>query len=168
MLTGSRETLSGERVKTPVPATGPISSARCADISAGDRILVLEAGRAERHYWSDLRRYRELFLILAWRDIAVRYKQTVIGVAWAIVRPLLTLVIMTIVFGRLAGLPSDGVAPYPVLVFAGMLPWFLFSGILGESSSSVVSNSNLISKVYFQRIIILAVFGVVTVIVIFI
>src|SRR6201984_123167 len=96
-----------------------------------DRLLVLEPGRAERHYWRDLWRYRELFAILAWRDIAVRYKQTVVGVAWAVVRPLASLVIMTIVFSRLAGLPSDGVAPYPLLVFAGMLPWFLFSSILG-------------------------------------
>jgi lipopolysaccharide transport system permease protein len=127
-----------------------------------DRVLVLEAGRAERNYWSDLWHYRELFAILAWRDIAVRYKQTVIGVAWAIVRPLLTLMIMTIVFSRLAGLPSDGAAPYPVLVFAGMLPWFLFSSILGEASSSVVGNSNLISKVYFPRIIVPSASAVVT------
>src|SRR5258705_6748597 len=85
------------------------------------RVLILEAGRAERNYWSDLWHYRELFAILAWRDVAVRYKQTVIGVAWAVVRPLLTMIIFTIVFGRLAKLPSDGAAPYPVLVFAGML-----------------------------------------------
>ena len=117
-------------------------------------MLVLEAGRAERNYWSDLWHYRELFAILAWRDIAVRYKQTVIGVAWAVVRPFLTMVIFTIVFGRLAGLPSDGAAPYPVLVFAGMLPWFLFSSILGEASNSLVGNANLIGKVYFPRIII--------------
>src|SRR5262245_9034012 len=128
----------------------------------GSRVLVLRAGRAEQHYWRDLWAYRELFAILAWRDIAVRYKQTVIGIAWAIVRPLLTLVICTIVFSRLAGLPSDGVAPYPAMVFAGMLPWFLFSGILGEASSSVVGNSNLISKVYFPRIIIPAASAVVT------
>jgi lipopolysaccharide transport system permease protein len=125
-----------------------------ADSPADERVLVLEAGRAERNYWSDLWHYRELFAILAWRDIAVRYKQTVIGVAWAVMRPFLTLIICTVVFSRLAGLPTDGSTPYPILVFAGMLPWFLFSSILGEASNSVVGNSNLISKVYFPRIII--------------
>lgn len=115
---------------------------------------MLEAGRAERHYWADLWRYRELFAILAWRDVAVRYKQTVIGVAWAVVRPFLTMVIFTVVFGRLAKLPSDGTAPYPVMVFAGMLPWFLFSTILSDASSSLISNTNLIGKVYFPRLII--------------
>src|SRR5205823_13164559 len=96
-----------------------------------ERVLVLEPGQAERHYWRDLWAYRELFAILAWRDVAVRYKQTVIGVAWAVVRPFLTMVVLTVVFGRLAKLPSEGDAPYPVMVFAGMLPWFLFSTILG-------------------------------------
>ena len=119
-----------------------------------ERVLVLEAGRAERHYWRDLWAYRELFAILAWRDVAVRYKQTVIGVAWALVRPFLTMVIFTIVFGRLAGLPSEGAAPYPIMVFAGMLPWFLFSSILGDASASLVGNANLVGKVYFPRIII--------------
>src|SRR5262249_55223209 len=109
---------------TAIPPTPPLSS------SAGERYLVLQARRPPRNYWSVLWHYRELFAILAWRDIAVRYKQTMIGVAWAIVRPLLTVLICTIVFSRLAGLPSDGIAPYPVLVFAGMLPWFLFSSIL--------------------------------------
>jgi lipopolysaccharide transport system permease protein len=117
-------------------------------------VLVLEAGRAERHYWRDIWHYRELFAILAWRDVAVRYKQTLIGVAWAIVRPFLTMVIFTIVFSRLAKLPSDGAVPYPVLVFAGMLPWFLFSSILSEASNSLVGNANLVGKVYFPRIII--------------
>lgn len=119
-----------------------------------ERVLILEAGRAEKNYWSDLWHYRELFVILAWRDVAVRYKQTVIGVAWAVVRPFLTMLIFTVVFSRLAKLPSDGAAPYPVLVFAGMLPWFLFSSILGEASSSLVGNANLVGKVYFPRIII--------------
>src|SRR6202795_3652861 len=119
-----------------------------------ERVLILEAGRAERHYWRDLWAYRELFAILAWRDVAVRYKQTVIGVAWALVRPFLTMVIFTFVFGRLAKLPSDGSAPYPVMVFAGMLPWFLFSSILSDASNSLIGNANLISKVYFPRLII--------------
>ena len=119
-----------------------------------ERVLVLEAGRAERHYWRDLWTYRELFAILAWRDLAVRYKQTVIGVAWAVIRPTLTMLIFTVLFSRLAKLPSDGHAPYPVMVFAGMLPWFLFSTILSEASDSLVSNSNLIGKVYFPRLIV--------------
>ena len=118
------------------------------------RMIILEPGRAERNYWSDLWRYRELFAILAWRDAAVRYKQTIIGVAWAVVRPFLTMVIFTVVFNRIAKLPSDGAAPYPVLIFAAMLPWFLFSSILGDASNSLVSSTQLIGKVYFPRIII--------------
>jgi lipopolysaccharide transport system permease protein len=119
-----------------------------------ERLLVLEAGRAERHYWLDLWRYRELFLILAWRDLAVRYKQAVIGVAWAVVRPLLTMLIFTFIFGRVAKLHSDGAAPYPIMVFAGLMPWMLFSTILSEASASLVANANLIGKVYFPRLII--------------
>lgn len=115
--------------------------------------LILEAGRAERHYWRDIFAYRELFFILAWRDVVVRYKQTVIGIAWAVVRPFLTMLIFTIIFGRLAKLPSDGV-PYPVMVFVGMLPWFLFSTILSEASLSLITNNTLVGKVYFPRIII--------------
>ncbi|NCW26787.1 MAG: ABC transporter permease [Verrucomicrobia bacterium] len=115
--------------------------------------LVLESGRAERHYWRDLWRYRELFYFLAWRDLLVRYKQTAIGVAWALIRPFLTMVVFTVVFGKLAKLPSGGV-PYPILVFAGMLPWQFFSNALSESSGSLVSNANLISKVYFPRLIV--------------
>ena len=115
--------------------------------------IVLEAGRAERHYWRDIWAYRELFAILAWRDVAVRYKQTVIGVAWAVVRPFLTMVIFTVVFGRLAKMPTERRTPYPVMVFAGMLPWFLFSTILTDASASLVGNANLIGKVYFPRII---------------
>ena len=120
----------------------------------GEHILVLEPGRAERHYWRDIWHYRELFAILAWRDVSVRYKQTVIGVAWAVVRPFLTMVVFTIVFGRLAKLPTAGTAPYPIMVFAGMLPWFLFSSVLSEASNSLVANTNLVGKVYFPRIII--------------
>src|SRR5438876_10731515 len=116
--------------------------------------IVIEAGRTEKNYWADLWRYRELFLILAWRDIAVRYKQTVIGVAWAVIRPFLTMLIFTIIFGRVAGLPSDGAAPYALMVFAAMLPWSLFSTALGEASNSLIGNERLISKVYFPRLII--------------
>ena len=105
------------------------------DHRQAERVLILESGRTERNYWSDLWHYRELFAILAWRDVSVRYKQTVIGVAWALIRPFLTMVVLTIVVGRLAKLPSDGAAPYSVMVFAGMLPGFLFSSILSEASS---------------------------------
>lgn len=130
--------------------------------SISSRVLVLEAGRSARHYWRDLWDYRELFAILAWRDLAVRYKQTVIGVAWAVIRPLMTMVIFTIVFGRLAKLPSEGNAPYAIMVYSGMLPWFLFSSILADASNSIVGNSGLIGKVYFPRIIIPAAAGVVS------
>lgn len=128
---------------------------------SGERTLVIEPGRTERNYWPDLWRYRELFIILAWRDVAVRYKQTVIGIAWAVVRPLLTMIVFTVVFGRLANLPSDGTAPYPVLVLVGMLGWFLFASILGDASSSLLGNANLVGKVYFPRIIIPAATAVV-------
>jgi lipopolysaccharide transport system permease protein len=115
--------------------------------------LVIEAGRAERQYWRDLWNYRELFYFLAWRDILVRYKQTVIGIAWALIRPFLTMVVFTVVFGSLAKLPSQG-APYPILVFAAMLPWQFFANALSECSNSLIANSNLISKVYFPRLIV--------------
>lgn len=115
--------------------------------------LVIEAGRTEKQYWQDLWRYRELFYFLAWRDILVRYKQTVIGMAWALIRPFLTMVVFTIVFGNLAKLPSEGV-PYPILVFAALLPWQFFANALAECSNSLISNGNLISKVYFPRLIV--------------
>lgn len=115
--------------------------------------LIIEAGRSERQYWQDLWRYRELFYFLAWRDILVRYKQTAIGIAWALIRPFLTMVVFTIVFGRLAKLPAEGV-PYPILVFAAMLPWQFFANSLTESSNSLIVNSNLIAKVYFPRLIV--------------
>jgi lipopolysaccharide transport system permease protein len=116
--------------------------------------LIIEAGRAERHYWRDLWRYRELLRVLAWRDIAVRYKQTVIGAAWALIRPFLTMMVFTIIFGKIAKLPSEGSAPYAIMVFAGMLPWTFFSSALSEASNSILGNANLISKVYFPRLIV--------------
>lgn len=115
--------------------------------------LVIEAGKSGRHYWMDLWRYRDLFFFLVWRDILVRYKQTVIGVAWALIRPIITMAVFTFIFGRLANLPSDGV-PYPLLVFSAMLPWFFFSSALMESSNSLVTSASLLSKVYFPRIIV--------------
>ncbi len=115
--------------------------------------IIIEPGRIEKEYFKDLWRYRELFYFLALREILVRYKQTILGIAWAVIRPLLTLIIFSVVFGKLAKLPSDGI-PYPLLVLAGLLPWQLFANALLESSNSLVSNSNMISKVYFPRIII--------------
>ena len=132
----------------------PTADVEDARAEKTQRVLILEAGRTERNYWSDLWSYRELFAILAWRDVAVQYKQTVIGVAWAVIRPLLTMIIFTVVFGTLAKLPSEGTAPYPVMVMAGMLPWFLFSTILAQAANSLVTNSNLIGKVYFPRLIV--------------
>ena len=120
---------------------------------ASTKELVIEAGRTEKQYWKDLWRYRELFYFLAWRDILVRYKQTAIGITWALIRPFLTMIVFTVVFGQLAKLPDQGV-PYPILVFAGMLPWQFFSNALGECSNSLVGNANLISKVYFPRLIV--------------
>ena len=117
-----------------------------------DHHLIIEAGKTERQYWRDLWRYRELLYFLAWRDILVRYKQTVIGVAWAVLRPLLTMVVFTIVFGKIADL-SSGDVPYPILVFAGMLPWQFFASSLTESSQSLIGNANLVSKIYFPRLI---------------
>lgn len=118
------------------------------------RRLVLEAGRAETRYWQDLWDYRELFVILAWRDICVRYKQAAIGVLWAILRPTLTMAVFTVVFAHVAGLPSVGSVPYPLMVLAGMLPWLLFSTIVVEAANSLVANEALVGKVYFPRLII--------------
>jgi lipopolysaccharide transport system permease protein len=116
--------------------------------------LIIEPGRTERHYWRDLWNYRELFGVLAWRDISVRYKQTVIGAAWALIRPFLVMVVFTVIFGKLAQLPSDGMTPYALMVFAGMLPWSFFSTALTEASNSLVDNAHLITKVYFPRLIV--------------
>src|ERR1017187_672206 len=117
-------------------------------------VIIIEPGHRERHYWLDLWRYRELFLVLAWRDLSVRYKQTIIGVLWALIRPFLSMIIFTIIFGRIAKLPSDGTTPYALMVFAGMLPWTFFSTGLAEASNSLISKANLISKVYFPRMIV--------------
>src|SRR6187399_2439758 len=115
--------------------------------------LIIEQGKTERQYWRDLWVYRELFYFLAWRDLLVRYKQTVVGVAWSLIRPFLTMVVLTIVFDRFGSMPSGGV-PYPLLVFCGTLPWQFFSTAMSESGNSLVTNSNLISKIYFPRMII--------------
>jgi lipopolysaccharide transport system permease protein len=117
------------------------------------KVLIIQAGKSDKQYFSDLWRYRELFYFLSWRDILVRYKQTVIGVAWSIIRPILTMIVFTIVFGKIANLPSGNV-PYPILVFVALLPWQFFSNALQSSSGSLVGNSGMISKVYFPRMII--------------
>lgn len=116
--------------------------------------IIITPGRVEKEYFKDIWRYRELFYFLAWRDILVRYKQTAIGVIWALLRPLLTMIVFTIVFGKLAGLKADGDTPYALMVFAGLLPWQFFSSSLQESSNSVINNANMVSKVYFPRLII--------------
>jgi lipopolysaccharide transport system permease protein len=118
-----------------------------------EKMLIIDAGRAEGQYWKDLWRYRELFYFLAWRDILVRYKQTILGITWGVLRPLLTTIVFTIIFGKLANFPSGGV-PYPLFVFAAMLPWQLFSNSLNSVGNSMINNSSIISKVYFPRLVI--------------
>ncbi|NBR59350.1 MAG: ABC transporter permease [Opitutaceae bacterium] len=115
--------------------------------------IILEAGRANRNYWHDLWRFRELLGFLAWRDIKVRYKQTTLGVLWALIQPAVTLAVFTFIFGKLAGMPA-GNAPYPLLVLCGLLPWQLFSAAFSNASGSLVANTHLISKVYFPRLIV--------------
>jgi lipopolysaccharide transport system permease protein len=142
--------LSARQLLTPPkvtpPAVAPPPPARVDD-------LVVEAGKTSGQYWRDLWRYRELLYFLAWRDIAVRYKQTSIGVAWALIRPLLTMVVFTLIFGKLAGLPAPADVPYPLLVMAGMLPWQFFATAMADCGQSIIVNGNLISKVYFPRLI---------------
>ena len=122
--------------------------------NAHEQTLILEPGRAARNYWRDLFHYRELFFILAWRDVIVRYKQTTAGAAWALIQPLMSIVIMTVIFGKVAGLPSEGNAPYAIMVCAAMLPWQFFANALSLASQSVVNNASLISKIYFPRMIV--------------
>ena len=141
----------------PTMAKPTIADHGVADTRGAPRKLdeiIIEAGRAEKNYWLDLWHYRELFSVLAARDVAVRYKQTAIGVVWAVLRPFLTMLIFTVIFSRLAKLPSEGHAPYALMVLSGMLPWTFFSTALGDASNSLVANANLVSKVYFPRLII--------------
>ena len=119
-----------------------------------DKLIVIEPGKTAKNYWKDLWRFRELFYILSWRDIKVRYKQTTIGAAWAIIRPLLTMIVFAFIFGKVAGLAEASSTPYVIVVFAGLLPWQFFANALGEASNSLVGNANLISKVYFPRLIV--------------
>ncbi|MBL8641240.1 MAG: ABC transporter permease [Alphaproteobacteria bacterium] len=114
---------------------------------------VIEAGQGSHRYWQDLWAFRELFFFLTWRDILVRYKQTVFGILWSVLRPLLTMLVFTFVFGKVANLPADGGVAYPVMVFAALMPWQMFANALQESSNSLIGNEALISKVYFPRMI---------------
>ncbi|MHB8458858.1 MAG: ABC transporter permease [Candidatus Limnocylindrales bacterium] len=115
------------------------------------RVVIIEPGASARDYWHDLWEYRELFAFLAWRDISVRYRQTVIGITWSLIQPIMTMIVFTVVFGRLANLPTGG-APYPILVFAALLPWQFFATGLTQASTSLISNANMISKIYFPRV----------------
>lgn len=136
--------------------TNTLSELKSAPPAAGRgrELLVIEPGSSSRRLWRDLWAYRELFAVLAWRDISVRYKQTAVGVLWALLKPFLTIMVFTVLFGRIAGLPTEGGAPYTLLVVAGLLPWNLFATSMGEASNSIVSNATLVSKVYFPRIIV--------------
>ena len=116
--------------------------------------IIIEPGKAEKNYWKDIWRFRELFYILSWRDIKVKYKQATLGILWAVIRPVLTMLVFTFVFGRLANMKVEGIAPYAIMVFAGLLPWQFFANALSESSGSLVDNEKLITKVYFPRLII--------------
>lgn len=120
---------------------------------AASNTITIEADRADARYWSDLWRYRELLYFLARRDLSVRYKQTWLGIAWAVLRPVAVMIVFTLIFGRIANLPSDGV-PYSLLVFTGMVPWFFFAAALGDCSNSLIANSNLLTKVYFPRLLV--------------
>ena len=121
---------------------------------ARDRVVVLEPGGGDRRYWAELWAYRELFLVFAWRDLSVRYKQSVLGIAWALVRPLAAVVVFTVVFGQVAGLPGIADVPYAVVVFAGMLPWFLMSSVLSGAAGSVVANASIVTRIYFPRLVV--------------
>lgn len=134
-------------------AAEPENKKRAAESAPETGELVIRAGSADKHYWRDLRRYRELFYFLAWRDVLVRYKQTELGIAWALIQPLLTMIVFTVIFGVIAKLPAGG-APYPILVFAALLPWQLFASAVTAASGSLVGNANLLTKVYFPRLIV--------------
>lgn len=130
------------------------SSGHLAGAGRSGPVVLIKPGGAARNYWRDMWQYRELLAILIWRDLAVRYKQTVFGVAWALIKPLATVAVFTFVFSRVAKLPSNGAAPYALMVYAGMLPWMLVSTILGQASGSLLNNANVIGKVYFPRLIV--------------
>lgn len=163
MTIAGREAIAQVEPLGPAAIDGDIRNSS-DQLSAAGRLeqqVVIEPGVAARNYWRDMWRCRELLAILIWRDLAVRYKQTVFGLAWALIKPLATVAVFTFVFSRVAKLPSSGASPYALMVYAGMLPWTLISAVLGQASSSVLSNANVIGKVYFPRLIVpLAALGV--------
>lgn len=127
---------------------------QAAEETNQSQVVLIEPSRG----WADLNlheiwKYRELLYFLIWRDVKVRYKQTVIGAAWAVLQPLMTMVVFTVVFKKIANIPTDGL-PYPIFAYTALLPWNLFSAALSRSSNSIVAQSNLISKVYFPRLIV--------------
>lgn len=135
-----------------LPSLAALEPAAAGAMEETEFNIDIQAGSGERHYVEDLWRFRELFLFLAWRDILVRYKQTVMGILWALLQPALTMLVFTVVFGMLAKMPS-GDAPYALLVYCGLLPWQFFSRAVTEGSASLLSNASLVSKTYFPRLI---------------
>ena len=115
--------------------------------------LIIEPSKGTGDFILELLKYRELFFFMAWRDILVRYKQTVVGIAWSVIRPFLSMVVFTVIFGRVAKLPTEGSAPYPIMVFSALLPWQYFSSSMSSSAGSVMRAGGMISKIYFPRLI---------------
>jgi lipopolysaccharide transport system permease protein len=124
-----------------------------ADPQNARPVVVISARQPASYYWAEVWRFRELLGLLAWRDVLVRYKQTVFGIGWAVIRPFVTMIVFTVIFGRLAGLPSQEV-PYPLLVLSGVLAWQFFATTFADASNSLVGNANMIAKVYFPRVIV--------------
>ena len=118
------------------------------------RITIIDSKNIKQQYWSDLWSYRELFYFLSWKDVLVRYKQTVIGLAWSVIRPLLIMIVFVLIFSKIAKLPSEGDVPYAIMVFAALLPWQFFSNALADSGNSLVDNAEMVGKVFFPRVII--------------
>jgi len=143
----------GDQLSLRPKGEAPSTTASDQTAATDEEETVIAAGLTARHYLKDLWRYRELFIFLAWRDILVRYKQTLVGIAWAIIRPALTMLILVLVFEKLGRMPSGGV-PYPLLVLCGLLPWQFFSNALASGGESLVGNAALVSKVYFPRLLV--------------
>ena len=119
----------------------------------GEFDLIIEPNKTTADFMLELLKFRELFYFMAWRDILVRYKQTVIGVAWSVIRPLLSMIIFTVIFGRVAKLPTEGTAPYPIMVFSALLPWQYFATSMQSSAESLIRAEHMVSKIYFPRLI---------------
>ena len=119
----------------------------------GEFDLIIEPNKTTADFVLELLKFRELFFFMAWRDILVRYKQTIVGIAWSVIRPLLSMVIFTVIFGRVAKLPTEGTAPYPIMVFSALLPWQYFANSMQSSSQSLIRAQHMVSKIYFPRLI---------------